>query len=247
MISSPLLRGCLFSVKSANNLLTNLSAHWDLEQSTGIRYSHDSQSNFIYNQSFTGSEVGKIGNAARFPALDLHALSCLDNPIISIGVSQSFTIGLWIKQGGPNGTQNNFIKGINDGTTAYREYSLTRQFANWSWVISNGGAALPTTMLYPVTNSVWVYHTLMYDHSIGSASLYINGALSATTQSIGSWANNTGSLTISGRPVSGSVGFYFTGSMDSIDIWKRALTNTEISWLYNSGSGLQFSNYSTGP
>jgi hypothetical protein len=228
--------------------MKDLSAHWNLDEASGIRYSHDSQSNFIYNQSFTGSESGVYGNATKFPALDLHALSCPDNSNISIGVSQSFTIGLWIKQGGPNGTQNIFIKGINDAIVDNREYYLTRQFADWSWGIYNGaGPGNLTTLQCPVTTSVWTYHILTYDHSIGSASFYVNNVLVATTESKGSWNNNTGSLTISGRPVSGSVGFYFSGSMDNISIWKRTLTSQEKSWLYNSGSGLLFSQYVNGP
>jgi hypothetical protein len=244
MFFNPILRHSL-CYAPAYGLMKELAAHWDFDESTGIRYSHNSQSNFILTQSL-GSITGKFGLAPKFPGTEFHCLSCPDNDIIGIGENRSFTIGFWMYQGSGSTVQNIFIKGIDTAVATDREYAITKQTNNWQLTISNG--VVFNTLTIPVTQSVWIYHLFDYDHEIGSASYSINnGVYSVATASVGSFSNNVGALTISGRPVSGSSAFVFTGSFDNLDIWHRVLTPTEKAWLYNSGSGLPFSQYINGP
>jgi len=77
----------------------------------------------------------------------------------------------------------------------------------------------------------------------GSTKLYINGSLvgSQTSGSINNNPNYTtttycsiGSLTSAVSPIS-----FFVGSIDSINVWQKELTESEITELYNSGNGKQ--------
>jgi hypothetical protein len=77
----------------------------------------------------------------------------------------------------------------------------------------------------------------------GSTKLYINGSLvgSQTSGSINNNPNFTtttycsiGSLTSAVSPIS-----FFIGSIDSINVWQKELTQAEVTELYNSGNGKQ--------
>ena len=77
----------------------------------------------------------------------------------------------------------------------------------------------------------------------GSTKLYINGNLvgSQTSGSINNNPNFTtttycsiGSLTSAVSPIS-----FFIGSIDSINVWQKELTQAEVTELYNSGNGKQ--------
>ena len=77
----------------------------------------------------------------------------------------------------------------------------------------------------------------------GSTKLYINGSLvgSQTSGSINNNPNFTtttycsiGSLTSAVSPIS-----FFIGSIDSLSVWQKELTQAEVTELYNSGNGKQ--------
>ena len=86
--------------------------------------------------------------------------------------------------------------------------------------------------------------TITYDGSkdVSGAKIYINGISDTLT----TLANTlTGSTSISdsfelGRNVS-SIGWY-NGIMDEIGVWNKELTPSEVTQLYNSGSGKQYPN-----
>ena len=85
----------------------------------------------------------------------------------------------------------------------------------------------------------WHYITGTYDGT--NARLYVDGDLKDTDAvthnidsphplSFGAWENAVGGK-----------GEYFNGTLDEIGFWDRALTQTEITTLYNGGSGFPYS------
>jgi len=80
----------------------------------------------------------------------------------------------------------------------------------------------------------WVYLTATYDGSI--LKLYINGILESTTNVSNYYNSNGYSVFIGARPNNQGIDvtrFYMNGKIDDVGIWNRALTQQEISSLFN--------------
>jgi len=68
--------------------------------------------------------------------------------------------------------------------------------------------------------------------------LYIDGVLQVTDDTDDLTGNFNSMVTAMGIRNGGSN--YMTGSIDEVGIWERALSSTEVTTLYNGGSGLQY-------
>jgi hypothetical protein len=92
-----------------------------------------------------------------------------------------------------------------------------------------------------VLNGNWDFYTLIYDGALGSnvnsASIYKNGVLlSNVCFNVNiSPTNITGNIPITfGRYHGTAQSIYYSGDLDDIGIWNRALTQQEITNLYNA-------------
>ena len=74
--------------------------------------------------------------------------------------------------------------------------------------------------------------------------IYINGTL-IFTDTNGIPLSYVTTLTSIGAYTHGApspITSYFNGSIDAFNIWQKALTQTEVTELYNSGNGKQYPN-----
>lgn len=89
-------------------------------------------------------------------------------------------------------------------------------------------------VMAPYSVNVW-YHIAGVRES-GQYSLYLNGELKATiTESVPHNVDNIGPVVL-GR-YQAYLGGYFYGIIDEVRIYNRALSESEIKWLYNNGRG----------
>jgi len=93
-----------------------------------------------------------------------------------------------------------------------------------------------------ISGSVFSMITITYDGSkdVSGVKIYINGVsdtLTTIDNTLTGSTSNTENLSF-GRGES-SVN-YFGGIMDEVGIWNKELTASEVTELYNSGSGLQY-------
>ena len=83
-----------------------------------------------------------------------------------------------------------------------------------------------------VTVNTWNMCTCVFrGNGTNNVDFYINGSYVDTHSMTGILDSNT--LNIGGSQ-------YFNGKLDEIGIWSRELTSSEITELYNSGAGLQY-------
>ena len=154
-----------------------------------------------------------------------------------LNLTSAFTLSAWVKQStvkayntflfrrtGANGYQVH----INNGTLEYYGGSQTRSF---------------TTGLNSTTD--W-YH-IVVTHTGSSVSGYVNGtqAGSSYTESITGVAS---AIFFMGKHHLAS-GYNFAGNIDEVAIWSSALSSSEVSEIYNTGSPIDLSsntgNYSS--
>ena len=101
-------------------------------------------------------------------------------------------------------------------------------WADWS-ISSNGGIYFNNSTILNTGN----WFNLVYTHDGTNVKLFLNGTLVQTIVSPGLLTFNTLPLWIGARPNAGNNSSWFNGKLDDIGIWNRALTQQEITDLYN--------------
>ena len=172
------------------------------------------------------SLVGQItyGNAA---ALVVASSQYFGRSIIST-VSDNFTISAWINLTAISGTQAIFQNGESDGNGyIFRINSAGRLQLDVSFVAS----LTASTVLTPGTP----YHAVCRRIS-GTWQIFLNGSTDGGT--IGNNPNGPGGNTTVGaqRTSGGTASNFFGGLLDDVRFYSRALSNGEITALYNQGT-----------
>jgi hypothetical protein len=108
-------------------------------------------------------------------------------------------------------------------------------FTTASGNIGFGGNPYDGYITYSFNTSTWYHVAATITGS--TITVYVNGV------SVGSATNSGG---VSTNPIgyigryNGNFGQYFSGAVDEVGIWSRALTAGEIWTLYNRGNGIQY-------
>ena len=197
-------------------LRTGLVAHWKLDETSGTRYDSHTGHYDLTDNNAVGYAAGKIGNAA-----DFNGTNFLSVPSVSIGIK---TFSSWIKTES-RGTYNE-ITYIN-GTQI--------QF------ISDGSLRINGAVNFvggPILNDgQWHFVTVVFNDS--ETKFFIDGI------GIGS----TSAVTISEPSdiveIGATNGVFdmLEGQIDSVSIWSRALSDGEVTALYNGGAGLDYESF----
>lgn len=154
----------------------------------------------------------------------------VDTPSIDLGLEN--TISFWAKRNGTNffgmlwgGTvQSNYytIYFPNDNKLLYRVGTGANTFANTNIVSAIGG-------------NDWFHCALVRNNSGADLLCYINGVLEQTITGIVGSTNNTIVQNIGSRGPT-LLDFEITGYLDEMSIFDSALSASQISDIYNSGT-----------
>lgn len=93
--------------------------------------------------------------------------------------------------------------------------------------VADGNNYFGTISIEPARAGVWTHLAGTYDSSSGELKVYVNGVLQNAETIPGSWAA-TGDFQIGRFKLPGGYGGHFTGSIDEVGVWQRALTDEEI-------------------
>ena len=89
------------------------------------------------------------------------------------------------------------------------------------------------------TQGTLKHYIFAFDGSAGKATLFIDGTKQATEPTY--VAKNIGGFVSIGANYA-NAGSHYLGVLDELGIWNRTLTSSEISDLYNGGSGITYTN-----
>ncbi|MDG1090588.1 MAG: cadherin domain-containing protein, partial [Flavobacteriaceae bacterium] len=179
------------------------------------------------NASFSISGGSGGSYALDFDGSNDHVTTSID---ADRNVMPSTTWSGWIKPTGTSGWQ--VIFGMEDGgwdrmlivESGSLQLSMGQTGGRWQ----TGVNVLP---------NVWQHVVAVYDN--GSMRMYFNGTEYSTGNDEGNHSS-TGMFTIGGNQTH-SPHNYFGGLIDEVAVWDEALSASEISTLYNTGSGLDAS------
>jgi hypothetical protein len=155
-----------------------------------------------------------------------------------------FSFSCWVKLSTINKLNTVYSKTVKSTAQGYfLRFQETNKLRFWLGGTPFGNALyIETVNTY--TNNVWYNVVITYDGSRNTSgiNLYINN----NSQTFNSLYNNlTSSTSNSINFVLGSLysdSFFMSGIQDEVGIWNRELTPSEVTELYNSGSGKQYPN-----
>lgn len=115
-------------------------------------------------------------------------------------------------------------------------------------LVHTGSSLLEIRSTQRLTNtSAWYHIVVTYDGtaSVAGTKMYINGLIETISNSIDSLSTGTTVSSANFEIGARSVTQETDGLIDEVGIWSRELDSTDVTNLYNSGSGLAYSNFTS--
>ncbi len=242
---SPFSSSCSGSASGSDtSLASGLVAYWNFNEDSGIVANDDTgNGNVGAWQGTLGSQwtTGKLGYGGNFNG---------SNNAVAIPAKQwpqsGFTASAWIK---PTALGSLIMAAYCSGTCspqgAYLQFGIFSSGAVWSRIVQGVDSIYieRTTNSGAVAANQWSHVVMTWNGGTSNSSIaiYVNGAQSDTTNAgsgtfTAPYSGSNVPLWIGGQNYSGGNSF-FPGVIDEVGIWNVALTGTQISTLYNSGSG----------
>ena len=168
------------------------------------------------------------------------------NPTFDFQTNNAVSVSLWFnalnitsgvflqKQSGVGATQNGFNAGFLNMSSNLA--GVAKKTSGIQSIVSTSSSIL--------SNNSW-YH-FIYVFNNGIASLYVNGQLITSQITAGSMVGNSLTDLIFGYGLP-SNNAYYSGKLDDIGVWNRALTECEIKALFNSAPWLAINDISICP
>lgn len=223
---------------------TSLVAHWRLEEdSDGTRDDAIGANNLEESSGDTiPRAAGKLGTySADLEYSEIDSLSIADTADLSMGAEQSFTLVAWvnIESTGPSYAPI-ISKGVTTGSgtnefAVYYRGSTTKFYFG----MSDGASAEQTLTQSGTTADTGVWHLVVAIHDATANKMYLSIDGDATPDEA---SRTAGSFDSSGAFYIGRFGSTTTlswdGQIDSVSVWKRALSTSEIEALWAAGAGV---------
>lgn len=233
-----LTRKPIFATARATTFPTGPVAYWKLDEASGTRIDSAGTSHLTDVNTVT-SATGKISTAAQFVAANTEYLTVADNAALSLAAADltvagwfyftTKTVGFAYMVAKYNGT-------LNEYALFYRSSSVDAvRMAVWT----AGGNTVAEASTAAISTGGWFFVAATFTAATRIATISINNGPIVT----GSAAAGTAGVdtTVDFQLGSdGAGGEFWDGRMDEIGIWKRVLTDAEISDLYNTGDGLTY-------
>lgn len=223
------------------SLLDSLVSHWRLDEVSGVRADCHSINHLTDNNTVTQA-VGKIGSAGQFTAANLESLSIVDNAAIS-GGDIDFTFSVWVYIDSlPSSGNNRFIFAqFAGGDQRYiLTLSNTAGTSRFVWAVYDGastiiGSATATALGTPST-ATWYHIVVWHDAAANVVGIRVNDTSENTAATTGAAGDSDAVFALSTAGATTT----WDGRLDSLSYWKRLLTSTEKTLLYNGGSGRDY-------
>jgi hypothetical protein len=194
-------------------------AAYGFEEASGTTVS-DSSGNSIggYTSNAVRTAMGRYGKGMTFGPNSMVVVP--ENPMLDI--TGSLTLEAWVNPTAPGTNwQNVILKGGPNTALSYILNAVGMPGTDPSFFVSPAAAGVFSPVTLPV--NTWTHLAGTYDGT--TMRIYTNGVLAASVSQTGLIAPSTDGLFIGGNPY---YGHNFTGTIDEVRIYNRALSAGEI-------------------
>lgn len=221
-------------------LSSGIVSYWKLDENTGSTFADSASTN---NGTFgpnapTWFTPAVINSGLHFLGFSSYATV----PDAANLNPTAITINTWLRFSSISGYMAYGRKATNSGA-AYSYQLYVKADGSGNGVLANyvtTGAGTPSvdgTAMTGMLANTWYMVTTTYDSTDGLKT-YVNGTLAQSAAANGTIiTTNTGAVQIGGDSFNNS---FWLGDLDEYGIWSRALTASEVTQLYNTGTGLQY-------
>jgi len=173
---------------------------------------------------------GEVGQAFKFSGTNSY-VAVPSSP--NLKFSNTFTVEAWINYNSTGGNETIVTKG-QDANTAM-DWQVAIHGGHLYSDIFVSGVQSPGTFNTALVPGTWYHVAVTYDGS--NLRGYVNGALDGTVGYTGTLRTTDYALRIGAyAPVSGDTEF-FSGKVDELSLYNRALSSNEVAAIYNAGTG----------
>lgn len=220
--------------KSGSSLLTDILAYWKLDETSGNVYDEVSS----IEGTVSGADLnqsGKIGTSVYFDGAAYDYITFGNNTNFNFGTTQDFSISCWFKYSSTGNFQY-IIEKYRTTSRGWGFYSQDDDEIHFYLRDVSTGNVLSCNAGSGWNNGEWHLAVVTVDRD-SAMKLYIdNTSYDPQGASTSYDVSTTNDLTFATT----STSYPYTGYLDEVGFWNRALTETEISELWNSGSGLTY-------
>lgn len=206
-------------------LTDNLIAYWKFDESSG------NAADVLGGYTLTATNISyvssKINNGADSNGSTSDLITTFIDPD---SYNSGFSFGGWVWF---DATNANVISWDESGSWGGVEIGAGA--GTWGYRFGTGSPSNAYGTGVAISTGQW-YHVIA-THSATTDRLYVNGSQIHTATS-GTLANTNTSFHIAGN--SNFRGETLDGKVDEMGVWGRELSSTEVTSLYNSGSGLTY-------
>ncbi len=212
-------------------LADNLVAHWKLDEGTGT-VAKDASGHGYDGELGGGTWIpdGQFGGALRFAVGDNIAVAGFPN------AAPNWTVSLWMRLSdeqltADSETYTTILSTENIGSGGW-EVNLDRQLAQPRFVFSYWAPPLTNyigTECSCVETGAWHHVAAIVDANANRISLYRDGTIVDQTTRPSDIPPGDSTLHFANWNMNGRL---FTGDLDDVAIWRRALTAQEVAALY---------------
>ena len=224
----------MFVAHAGGLVIPNLVAHWTFDEGTGTTVA-DATGNG-HTGTATGSptwETGWSGSCMNFDGTD-DFVTVADHASLNFGADQDFTISLRVKTSTAAVTDIWPIMLGKGASAPMYQFFLSEAAETDRWAFDLRTAA--TRFYAPAGSTVrdGNWHHLVAQREATTLRTYQNNSQVYTLTDAGiSDSVSNASAFIIGKQDADGFEFFFTGSLDDIRFYRRALTTTEIAAIYN--------------
>ena len=151
----------------------------------------------------------------------------------SLKITSNFSVSAWVK----SSDQKSF--GVAVGNNSVFSLQMSDSLNQFRFNVFSGGWVAATYALNPIDDGKW--HHVVGTHDGSTIKIYVDN-VKGTDASAGAVGSNTQSFLIGYLP--GNAGLYFDGEISNVSYWNTALTQTQITELYNEGLPSNLNSYS---
>ncbi len=227
----------LFGRISTSSLLNNLVSYYKLEEASGARSDAVVASgNDLTDNNTVTQNPGKIGQAAQFTNANSEWLSHVSNASLQVNNSD-ITLAGWVFL--DSKAANRTIASKYGVVAGDREFVLYYESAIDKFACDVRGTTnedeVQASNFGSPSLSTWYFVVFQHVNGVEIRISVNNGAFNTLAHTDGIQAGSA-DFTLGQF----NAGNYMDGRIDEFGYWKRALTGTELTTLYNGGAGKQY-------
>lgn len=219
-------------------LTDNLTSYWKFDESSG-NASDSVASNTLTNNNTATYVAGKISNAINFVRASSQSAT-VTSDLTSAGAYSVAGWVYWTSLPATN-TKNHFYGNMTTGANHIIQRIQLEDVSGTKSLrlqrVRVGVATDSATYTWTPSTTTWYHVAGTYDGT--TMRLYVNATEVATASSTGNGTIDAGYGPQFGFGVFGAAE-YMDGRVDETGLWSRALTGSEITELYNSGTGTTY-------